>query len=135
MSIEAAITSLLEADEALADLVGTRIYPVVVSRSAARPAITYQQMTAQRRRPTSGASGDVRGYWQIIVWAETYGELPGLSQAVRLALDDRKGLWGRTWIESCTLEDESDIAAVDPENEELVFYGRKLTFGLFWYED
>ena len=135
MSIEGAIFNLLSNDGAVTSSVSARIYPVVVARSSSHPALTYQLLSADRSRSTEGPTGDVRGLWQIICWSETYDEtLWNLVDAVRRALDGVAGTFGGTRIEQCLIAGESDTAAVDPENEKLVFYGRQLNFDIWWNE-
>jgi hypothetical protein len=135
MSIELAIKSILENDGGVASLVSTRIYPVVISRSVTRPALTYQQLSARRDRPADKDNHDVRGNWQITCWAETYTELRPLVNVVRVAMDGSKGSYGGTHVESCLLSDESDLAAINPDNDELLFYGKQLVFDIWWHED
>ena len=139
MSIEAAITHLLESDGGVARYVGSgdaaRIYPVVVARGADHPALTYQQLSAQRGRDSDGLNGDVTGAWQIIVWAETYAALRPIADAVRLALDGIEGQFAGTEITQCLIAGESDTAAVDKENEELVFFGKQINFEIWWLDD
>ena len=77
--------SLLSQAAPVAALVGTRIYPLRIPQEQPRPAITYQLIS---RVPEGSAlcelDDDARV--QVSLFADTYGEIEALSQAVRAVL-------------------------------------------------
>lgn len=92
--IEVALRSWLLQDPALAGLVGTRVYPLLLPLDAATPAITYALVSD----PLQQAPGHYRQRIQYSVWAEgATSAMQGfpvarqVKDAIRARVDGRAG--------------------------------------------
>ena len=94
LAIEAALRAYLLEDVALAALIGTRIYPVVMPQKPDLPAVTYLRVTGSRVHSNDGPSGLSSPRFQFDCWALTYLGARAVAEALRLRLDGFKGLIG-----------------------------------------
>jgi hypothetical protein len=133
-AIEEAIYYLLSNDATVSGLVGTRIYPMVVPRNAAMPAIAYQQISGVREHTMTGPIGMVKARFQINCWAETYATADAIAEAVRKELDGYSGVASDTWIYDITLLQGADKIEVLPGVDVLTTTGKRLDF-LVWYKE
>ena len=105
MSIESGLYDHLRRNGAIADLVGSRIYPQQAERDASLPLIVYQRISTQRGRynlrTTSGLAGP---RIQLDCYGSTYAE------AVLDLIDGYKGLLGASTFtaQGIFVEDERD---------------------------
>lgn len=108
--IEAGIISKLLADTAVAAIVGTRVFPVLVPQGEDLPAVTVSRIATERQStlglPNIGApvaTIEVRGI------AEGYQAAAELASKCRLALDDIiSGTFGDHGIQAVSCDDELD---------------------------
>ena len=87
MTIEAGIYAHLIADSGVADLVATRIYPLLVPQDATLPAMAYQRISGPRDHSHSGPSGLVTARMQLTYVALSYDGAKSLGEVVRAAMD------------------------------------------------
>jgi hypothetical protein len=106
--IETAVYAKMIGDEAIADLVGTRVYPLVIPQTAALPAIAYQKISSQKMQAHDGGSHLARSRFQITLEAETYGEVKDLADAVRACWDSFQGYVNYFYLQATSIENESD---------------------------
>lgn len=94
MKIELVINTLLNVAGVTA-LVGTRIYPVVIPKSAGSPvAYVVYMVVSNAPRPTIDGGGGYKGYVariQVTAAAATHSQLKAVVQAVRDALHLQRG--------------------------------------------
>ncbi|OGG44112.1 MAG: hypothetical protein A3F84_27770 [Candidatus Handelsmanbacteria bacterium RIFCSPLOWO2_12_FULL_64_10] len=111
MSIESGLYDHLRRNGAIADLVGSRIYPQQAERDASLPLIVYQRISTQRGRynlrTTSGLAGP---RIQLDCYGSTYAETKDVADAVLDLIDGYKGLLGASTFtaQGIFVEDERD---------------------------
>ena len=84
--IETSLNARLGAFKGLTDLVGTRIYAMVLPQDEPLPAVTYQRISTV---PVSALSVDdslVLYHHQVNAWGKSYGDAHDVAEQVRLAL-------------------------------------------------
>lgn len=91
MTIEAAVFQLLADSAAVGAICGDRIYPVQVPQGATLPCVTYGRVSAARWSAMGTDTGLVEKRFQVSCWAETYARANALAEAVRGALQRRRG--------------------------------------------
>jgi len=89
--IEEALKSILEDASAVTDLVGTRIYPVMLPQGVTFPAITFLRVSTPRTESHDGPSGLASPRYQINCWSETHTEASDLAVAVRKTVHGYRG--------------------------------------------
>ena len=90
-TLEEALYAHLAADAAIAALVSTRIYPMLVPQDSDLPAIAYQRISRIGQHSHDGASVPARARIQITCLASTYSGAKALAGAVEDALDGYSG--------------------------------------------
>lgn len=134
-SPEAAIRSALVADNSVAAVLGTRIYPVIAPASAAAPFATYRRSAVQRQQSLSGPTGVTTVVLSLDLYAETYEAVRDLADKCRLTLDG----WGGTSPESVvvnnvSLDNEADGFAQLAGGEAPPLYSVSQTYSILWQE-
>ena len=129
-AVEQIIYSVLTSDADVAALVGDRVYPVVRPGDTAVPAIAYQLIDNVRHHGCGGASGWAESRWQLNCWAATFDGAIALAEAAIKALDG----WSGARVDHIFVVDEGDLPAVEPANEQLTFYGRRLDVQIHYNE-
>ena len=83
MSYESDLRAAALAVTNLANLIGTRFYPVRLPQDAATPAITYRQLDSQQELTLGGTviGGEVR--YELTLLATTYGYILQLKSALQ----------------------------------------------------
>jgi hypothetical protein len=84
--LEPRIFSILTGYTAVAAVVGTRVYPLVLPQKAALPAVSYLRVDGVQDSNLSGNSGLEVVRVQIDCWAETYAGAKALASAVSEAM-------------------------------------------------
>lgn len=113
--IENAIYARLTGFAGFTALCSSRVYPVAAPQGATRPYVTYQQVSRQPIRSTSGASGGTRPRAQIDCWGDTYTSARAVAKQVRLALDNFRGTAGGVTVRAASLESELDLKDTEVE--------------------
>jgi len=108
MTVEEALYATLIADDDLAAIVGTKIFPQYVPQSAAMPAITYEQAGGDFDHTVTEIVALTAANFVLTAWSADYDDCRTLADAIRKALNAKDGLVVRVF-----LSDESD-ACVQP---------------------
>lgn len=88
MTIEAHVVDVLLADSAVAAIVGTRVFPVVVRKTTDLPGLTYARLgQGERTYSLAGRAGMATTAIGLNACALTYTQARALADAVRDALD------------------------------------------------
>lgn len=85
MSLDVKMHQALSGGAAIAALVSTRIYPLVLPQSVAYPAISYQRISNTGQMGTTALR---ESRWQVNCWALTYTAAQALAVAVKNALEE-----------------------------------------------
>jgi len=88
--IEQGLYDLLSSDQALSQLVGARIYPVLIPEETTYPAITYQGVTGSVKPSVDGRAYSEKSI-QIDAWGNTYGDIKCVQAALHRILDGYVG--------------------------------------------
>jgi hypothetical protein len=131
---EEAIYSLLTSDDSVSALVEARVYPVYIPQGKALPAIAYQQISAQRSHDFDGDETFTKARFQITCLSETHAGAIQIAKAIRDLLAGYSGTVAGIKIQHAMLLSEGDIPYIDPEQEKLRRYGKRLDFE-FQYND
>lgn len=103
------LVAFLGQQTAISTIVSARIYPEVLPQHATLPAITYNQVSANRVRALSGPAGKARRRISINSWGETYKSAHELADAVRQTLEPFFGSMANTEVGSIMLDNEIDL--------------------------
>ena len=113
MSIGQVLKQRLEANAALAALVGNRIHPVQLPQNATLPAITYTRIS---RKPTQHRSNPRathnRQRVQFDIWAGSYDSTEQVRAALFDAMAQIQG--GNPRIDVALVQDDRDAFESDP---------------------
>lgn len=134
ISIGEAIVSILLADLNLVALIGNRVYPNYVPQGAAVPAVTYQRISGPRDHTFDGPSGLVKSRYQLNSWADTYGDMESVADAVRIAMDGFSGTIGGRVIQNIESDDETDTPVIKPGVDKLRRMGSGMDFNIHYNE-
>lgn len=114
--IDEALYGLITTDETCADVVGTRVYPLMIPQNAALPAVCYQTITTQRKRSHQGPSNTPAARMQITIKAKSYDHAVVVGNVLRNKLDGFHGWVGSVRIGSIHLENEYDGFSLDTKS-------------------
>ena len=106
---EKLIADRLQADPAVATILGGRVYPVIAPASAALPFATWRRAAVQREQTLGGPLGMPTVSLAVDLYAETYEAVRELADAVRACLNGFGGSVGNSYTVSLvSLQNESD---------------------------
>jgi hypothetical protein len=109
LSPEADLRAKVLADPAVAELVGARMYPLILAQKCPFPALVYSILNTPIERSLDGPSGLVHPGFQIECYAEIHAGARTLADAVRVLLDGFSGvLEGDTVIQWIRCLDDRD---------------------------
>lgn len=131
MSFEADLRTYLLADSTISNLIGTRMYPVVLPQSPTYPAVSYSTISAQRGHNMQAPDGLAAQRIQVDAWALTYAQARSLSDAIRNRIDSFRGSMGSTKVQGIFFDTERHLNEQDGST---VFY-RIETDYIAWHED
>ena len=122
--IEKSLRAALLANSAVAALVGTRIYPMILPQGSAwpGPSLTFQRISTTSPVALAGAVGPERMRVQLDCWDKTWGGVRALALAVKAALHGFAGsASGSEDLYGVFLDSERDFfeADVGPSSEGL----------------
>ena len=133
-TIETAIRDILLNDGDVLALTSTRIYPNVVPQGISGDVVTYQQVSGDRGHSYDGADGLASPRFQVNGWSSAYSGSRELSEAIRRCLDGYSGTVNGVVIQVIKLADESDMPQMKAGTDQLMRYGKRLDFDI-WYEE
>jgi hypothetical protein len=87
MNITGALYTLLQANVGVTNLVGNKIYPLIVPQTQPRPAVTIQVAAVAPSDTKSNTSGVDMVQVQFSVFAQKYSEAAEITEAIRKAID------------------------------------------------
>ena len=91
IDISEALFKYLSSVPEITDLVGDRIYPVLLPEDCALPAIVYSPVYCDYDSALQGDTGFVRQTMQVVCHANTYLKTRRLSRMVKNAIQDFRG--------------------------------------------
>lgn len=111
----------LSANTALAAIVATRIYPIILKEGSTFPALTYQRISSPAEHSLQGRSGLSTVRLQITCWADSFSAVASLKAAVREAIHSIHSAAiqhvGRLLDERQTFEQDPKLYRVDLDFE------------------
>jgi hypothetical protein len=117
------IIAWLRSDEAIAALLGAKIYPGVASQGATPPYAVYKTIGTNAWRSADGPTGMRNLRLQLNVWAMTEALADQVADAISGKMDGYTGTIGTTSVQDIVLEDETDECEESPEYEGKRLYG------------
>ena len=108
-AIERGLYAAIVGWEYLGELVGDRVFPVVVPEDADLPAVAYQRISGPRLLGQAGSLGVGEARIQVTVIAATYADAKQVAGGIRDLLNGYRGtLGGACEVWSCRVENEVD---------------------------
>lgn len=129
--IEDVLYSRLSGFPGLANLVGDRIYPIILPQECRLPAVTFRRAATPVREPLlSVDSGEVVAHIEITAWSllADYDVLRAVARQVRLALE--------RWSDEA--QGVNDVHIIDEQEDcqpEVLCFYRALTAKVDYQED
>ncbi|WP_254509887.1 tail completion protein gp17 [Anatilimnocola floriformis] len=118
----------------LANLVGSRIFPLVLPQSAARPAITYARTTGGHDHNLKQATGSAIPVFELDCWADSYEAADQLAEAVRQKMQGFSGTMGSVSVRAVILDDEVDAFEVPSDGSDNGIYRISLKYRIRYDE-
>jgi len=132
-TLETALVYMMCNDEDISAIVGVKVFPVIISRSALLPVITYQLIDSDYDYTLDGSINLVRCRYQLNCWAVTYKVARQLGNAVKALFDAYSGTVLDIPIRRIEIADESDMVE-PPELEALKRFGKRVDL-MVWYHE
>ena len=122
MTIQAELTTRLEADSTLSSLIGSRIYPAKVPVYAVYPLVRYQTDGIERSYAMSGVLDAKEADLVYDCIAERYSTARQLSAAVIGSLEGYTGTLGSLLIHAIFIDDERDGRMLESADDDSLKY-------------
>ena len=129
--MEAAITSLLANNPAVAALAGNRINWALRPGAVALPAVSLHRISGVRDRNMTGRTGLVSSTVQVDCYGGTYGQAKALARAVILALPHAQTEIGGVILQGIFPDQEADSFEGDDPTP---LYRTRLDFSV-WHSE
>jgi len=107
-SPEAVLRSALVANNAVATLIGTRIYPVIAPATATLPFVTWRRVAVRRQQTLAAPMGMPVTSVEYSIFGLTYEQARDVADSMRSVLDGYGGTLNNTEVKQTSLEQESD---------------------------
>lgn len=133
-SPESVLRNALLSNQAVAAMIGTRVYPLVTPASASMPFITYRRAGIRRQQTLGGPMGVPQVSVDVDVYATTYEVARDLADKCRGVLDGYSGSFDNTNVRHAWLENEQDDFVTLAGADMPPVYSVKLTFEVLWQE-
>lgn len=91
MGIEAELFEVLTEAAAVAALVGTRVYPMILPQNPTLPAVVYQEIRTEARAAADGDTGQRESRFQLTWWATSYAAVKSGKAALVGLLSGYRG--------------------------------------------
>ena len=127
-SIEAWIYSTLSADTHVVALASTRIYEDIVPQNASYPAITYSLISEEHGYTLNNTNRQVTNRIQVSCWATSGVVRRQLGDAIADALDGYRGTSNGKVIQSCFIDNVTNVYEASAGNEAQRLYGKHIDF-------
>ena len=108
--ISEALINVLSADSRIEELVGDRIYPMILPEDCSLPAIVYTPIYCDYDTVLGGDSGYVKQTVQIVCHDRTYKRARKLSRIVKDIIQDTHGDMGGLYIEAVFIKTDTIIS-------------------------
>jgi len=108
MAVQEGVVAHLMADSDVTDLIGTRLFPLVVPQDASLPASAYQIIDDQQEHTHSGPSGLKFARLQFTHHASTYSEVYDVKAAVEASIDGKRRGLGSVNVQSVESQSARD---------------------------
>ncbi len=105
--LEEDLETYLRANAGLANVVGQKVFPMIVPDDESYPALTYQVISRQNEHSLTGASGLEYPRIQFGCWARDYAVAKRVRNALVDCMDGFRGTMGSTDLVALK-EDERD---------------------------
>ena len=99
VDFEAVLLRTLQDDPGLSELVGNKVFALVIPQGTKLPCITFQRLGGMPANTLSGHSGLEEIDLRIDVWARRYGEAKAVAKAVRATMPANGAAFGAHLIE------------------------------------
>lgn len=109
MDICEALYKHLSTYKPLTDIVGFRIYPILLPQNCMLPAIVYSPVIANYDSALQGDTGFVRQTIQIVCHHKTYKKARTISRLVKKSLQDLRGNMGGLFIEAVFIKSDYEV--------------------------
>ncbi len=119
----------LQTQSGLTDLVGTRMYPVLLAQGSAMPALVIQKISRAREYSQSGDSNLANPRYQFSCWDETHEGAVALQVALEASLSGFKGTMGSETVYSAFIDNVID------DHEDTTDLYRQIVDVLFQHKD
>lgn len=129
MAIGASLREFLLADSAIAAVVGTRVYPVMLPQKPVLPAVRYTTISSSRVVSSQRDLALAAPRIQVDVFASTFAAADNLAQLILRRLSAARGRFGSAPVQGAFFE--SERTGYEPESE-LYFVSRDY---FVWFED
>lgn len=120
---EESLFTYLQSKSSVTDLVGVKVYPVLVDPRKSLPWIGYELTSADPYMSMAGESGYVKSRITITSWAASKSAARALSEALRNVLNGFRGTMGSMTRVSCTYRNEIDVIYEAEDNAANRVYG------------
>jgi hypothetical protein len=130
LSLETAIYSILSGDTAVAALVGTRIFPVVLEQGSTFPSLAYTRIDTPTEKTFADSHGLPHPRIQVECYAEGPADCHALADAATDAMAGYRGTLGDVTIQGVLVLD----AGRDTWQDNPPLYRRDIDFEI-WYEE
>lgn len=102
------VLELLEKSTSLTDLVGVNIHPVIVQKDTVFPYVVYRRSGLETSYTKDNYATDDTVTIDVIAVSQSYSESLNVAQAVRMALENKKGDFKDLRINSIELVDAQE---------------------------
>lgn len=113
--LETALVSALEDHPGLGDLIGDKIYPLMVPQGIALPAVTYRRVSGERIHAMVDDPGLASPRIQVDAWGATYASAKAVAEQVIACLQRWSGTVETVIIQDTYFQGDTDI--YDPDTE------------------
>lgn len=133
-SPEAVLRSQLLANNTLASIIGSRVYPVMAPAAAALPLIVWRRAGIARAQTLGAPMGVPQVTVEYQIYAGTYETAREIADTMRVVLDGYGGNVENTTIRQTSLENEVDEFVQLQGSEMPAVYQITQNYDVWWQE-
>ncbi len=136
MSAEKAVVNILTNDAAVIALdFGQRIKPIIEQQGQALPFVTYQAIGTDHVETMDGSAGLAMRSLQINCYSATALQAAAIMEAVRVALQGKKGTYGGVVVGGIINADgPRDLPQSPQAAKETIVYAKSMDFDVWFTE-